>query len=690
MKLQTRLVLAFFGLAVVPMTVLTVHAWVGSQRAFRQAVREQASQLAAEMDDRIAEATQDLSQRISRLENLPFEDLSASDDSRRQAREREILREFESAMGDAARLVEAVEFVPGVEPPAVAELPEREVAGSAPAVAPVAPAPPAPAAPETPGRVVVVRPASEGQFELDLADAPARWERFVEDPEALEAGRRLEALAREQGLDQRLAEVARSVQEQFAAAEQEEASLGHRLFLRLAREVAQATQEEVANLLERDYSLVVTRGGEPVGRIQARIRTEDLLNGVLDRTRRAEGEIPFAFDAEGKLHTPDPDDLPLLRELGVESGVEPAESPGDWIVARRDSQTGLTLGVARPVGAALREIRDTAMRNLAYGLGIAGIAILGIVPLSRRMTRDLGRLADAARRAASGNLDVRVPVRSNDEIGDLARAFNQMTADLRTHQQKLVEQERIAKELELSRRIQAELLPHGPLRLPFAEVLGVSVPAKEVGGDFFNYFELPDGGLALLVGDVSGKGVGAALLMANVQATLRARLPLERDLAALSVSLDAEVDSNTPRSVYLTLFLATFDAERRELRYVNGGHNPPFLLRSAGDVLALEPTGRPPGLLPGGGYEERRVAVEPGDVLFFYTDGLVENENETGEPFGTERLRDLALSRRQLDPGELIAAVEGAARDFRGSHEPDDDATMMILKLGAPTSSTPG
>ena len=107
----------------------------------------------------------------------------------------------------------------------------------------------------------------------------------------------------------------------------------------------------------------------------------------------------------------------------------------------------------------------------------------------------------------------------------------------------------------------------------------MSIPAREVGGDFFNYFALDNGQIALLVGDVAGKGVGAALLMANVQATLRARLPLERDLAALVDAIDRDVDERTPGGVYVTLFVGILDPRSHTLRYVNAGHHPQFLLR---------------------------------------------------------------------------------------------------------------
>jgi sigma-B regulation protein RsbU (phosphoserine phosphatase) len=234
----------------------------------------------------------------------------------------------------------------------------------------------------------------------------------------------------------------------------------------------------------------------------------------------------------------------------------------------------------------------------------------------------------------------------------------------------------------MCRRIQEDLLPRAGLRVPFAEIQGISIPAREVGGDFFNYFALSADQAAVLVGDVSGKGVPAALLMANLQATLRARLPLERDLARLASELDREIDASTPLEAYLTLFVGVLDGRERALRYVNAGHNAPYLLRAAGGLLALESTGRPLGLLPDGGYEQRSVALAEGDLLFLFTDGLVEAENEAGEPFGSARLEALLLRERGVGPGELLARVDDAVRGFRGSVEPADDATMVVLRVG--------
>jgi sigma-B regulation protein RsbU (phosphoserine phosphatase) len=224
------------------------------------------------------------------------------------------------------------------------------------------------------------------------------------------------------------------------------------------------------------------------------------------------------------------------------------------------------------------------------------------------------------------------------------------------------------------------MLPHAPLRFLFAEAQGISIPAREVGGDFFNYFVQREGEVTLLIGDVSGKGVGAALLMASLQATIRARLGLERDLAGLVDALDRETASDQPLGPYFTLFLAVLEGHTGTLRWVNAGHNTQFVLRRSGGVERLASSGRPPGLYPGGGYEERALRLEEGDALFLFTDGLVEAEDEAEEPFGTARLEALLQVYRDEDLAPLLARVSAAVREHRGPSEAADDATMVALR----------
>jgi phosphoserine phosphatase RsbU/P len=302
-----------------------------------------------------------------------------------------------------------------------------------------------------------------------------------------------------------------------------------------------------------------------------------------------------------------------------------------------------------------------------------------VVPLSSKMTRNLAVLTRETENLAQGNFNARVKVTSKDEIGKLAQAFNRMAADISENQKHLVEREKLQKELEMCRKIQEELLPRHPFRSGAVEVKGVSIPAQEVGGDFFDYFSMPGGNMALIIGDVSGKGLPAALLMANLQARIQARMPVELDLVKLAEQLDGEIVVND--EAYLTLFMAVLDSQSLKLRYVNAGHNPQLLLRKEGSIERLQSTGRPLGLLAGGGFQEEIVLLKNGDSLFFYTDGLVEAENEAGEEFGMARLEALLVEERARGLEGMLAKVEETLGKYRGKVEAADDATLMLLKI---------
>jgi serine phosphatase RsbU (regulator of sigma subunit) len=430
----------------------------------------------------------------------------------------------------------------------------------------------------------------------------------------------------------------------------------------------------------------VEQNGEVVQQVNAEINLPNLLATVFANTRRDSGEIPFAVGTDGHLYAPTEADRTRLATLDV-AGIDDAPGTkrvGNWVVVTMPDRSGagLRFGIARPVGNLLSDLRRTTARNAGFGLLFIAVALVGMVPLSGRLTRNLTSLTEGVGRIAQGDYGARVAVKSGDEIGRLAAAFNQMAADVEQHQRSAVEQERIRRELELGRRIQSEMLPRTPLHFGLTEVKGVSVPAREVGGDFFNYFALDSGLVALLVGDVSGKGVGAALLMANIQASLRTRFALGQDLSAIAEAIDWDIEANSPGPVYATLFIAIFDPATRRMRYVNAGHNPQFVHRTDGGLEKMWATGLPVGLLAGRGYSERDVQLAPGDLLFFYTDGCVEMENDAGDMFGSERLEALVAASGHRSADEVLVTVEQAISAFRGGRDLFDDATMMAVRVG--------
>ena len=434
------------------------------------------------------------------------------------------------------------------------------------------------------------------------------------------------------------------------------------------------------------------RGGEVVRQVNAELNLPNLLQTVFTTSRKDGDEVPFAVAQDGRIYTRTDADRVRVESFGeiAKPGGPPSVRLPDWIVVTTQdpSGSGLRLGIARPLGDSLATLRRATARNAGFGLLFIVIALVGIVPISSRLTRRLSTLGDAARRIAQGDYTARVPVKANDrdEVGRLAAAFNQMAADVEKHQKSAVEQERIRRELELGRQIQSEMLPHSPLTLGLTEIKGVSVPAREVGGDFFNYFEIGPPGtsreIALLVGDVSGKGVGAALLMANIQASLRTRLALGQGLSALADQLDRDIEANSPGPVYATLFVGILDPATRTLRYVNAGHHPQYILHKGGALERMESSGLPVGLVAGRGHTEHRVQLDAGDVLFFYTDGCVEAESESDDMFGAERLESLLVSFATDGTGDVLERVETAISAFRGRREPFDDATMMAVRVG--------
>ena len=433
--------------------------------------------------------------------------------------------------------------------------------------------------------------------------------------------------------------------------------------------------------------VMVEQNGQVVEQIGAEINMPQVLATVFSSTRRDRGEVPFAIGKDGKIFAPTDEDRKMVEGLKLavpaDGQATTTRNTGDWIVVMTadPSGSGLHFGIAKPVADSLNELRNTAARNASFGLGFIALALIGIVPLSTRLTRNLSKLTDGVDRIAHGDYSARVPIKATDEIGRLATAFNRMATDVEAHQRAAVGQERVKRELELGRQIQHEMLPHASLRLGLTEMKGVSVPAREVGGDFFNYFELPDHRIALLVGDVSGKGVGAALLMANIQASLRTRLALGQGLSAIADAIDRDVDANSPGPVYATLFVGILDPATRMLQYVNAGHHPQYAL-CRGGLERMESTGLPVGLLSGRGYTARDIQLAEGDMIFFYTDGCVEAENPAGDMFGRERLEATLMSAAAVTPDEVLHRVEQAVKTFRGSAEPGDDETLMAVRVG--------
>jgi phosphoserine phosphatase RsbU/P len=260
------------------------------------------------------------------------------------------------------------------------------------------------------------------------------------------------------------------------------------------------------------------------------------------------------------------------------------------------------------------------------------------------------------------------------EVSELAQALASEAA----------QRERINREMEIAREVQQRLFPQQLPQIPGVTLAGMCRPALGVGGDYYDAIQLDDGRLGLAIGDVSGKGISAALLMASLRASLRGMtLDGPSDLARVMQRVNRLVYESSTINRYATFFFATYNPATRELRYVNAGHNPPILLRiGATEVLRLEAGGVVVGLLPQAVYEEQSVLLCPGDLLITYTDGISEAMTIDDEEWGEERMLNVArIAPPDASAQQILDTIFRAADEFTAGAEQHDDMTLLTMKL---------
>ncbi len=262
-------------------------------------------------------------------------------------------------------------------------------------------------------------------------------------------------------------------------------------------------------------------------------------------------------------------------------------------------------------------------------------------------------------------------------IGMQAVAIGSRGYRLRDRQRRMQEQE-----LAVAKKIQQDLLPKGALALDGVEVMGFNLPCFAIGGDYFDYFKLSDGRIALAIADVAGKGVPAALLMSNLQAILRSECARGSSVQAVPTQANRQLsESMGGSSKFVTFFYGALDPAARRLSYSNAGHNPPLVVRADGRIEELETGGMLLGIFPLAEYDEGTVDLEPGDLCVLFTDGVTEAENKTRELYSDERLQEL-LRRHRGESATAIARVisDDVARFSHGLHQ-SDDVTVIVVKI---------
>jgi serine phosphatase RsbU (regulator of sigma subunit) len=325
-----------------------------------------------------------------------------------------------------------------------------------------------------------------------------------------------------------------------------------------------------------------------------------------------------------------------------------------------------------------------------------GALVMGLA-LARSITGAVHELFEGTERVRQGDFGHRIPVLANDQLGELANSFNQMTGSIEDLLRQAAEKKRLEEEMRLAREIQMSLLPRGPLLVPGITISALCVPAREVGGDYYDVVALPDGRYGILIADVSGKGMSAALYMAELKGLILSLSQIHLSPRDLLVSANRLISMHLDSRSFITMTYAVIDPAAGVMTYARAGHTP-LLYLPAGDgaggrARILAPDGLVLGLRIDDGTRfaslltEATLTLVPGDLLVFFTDGVSEAMNERADCFGEAQLAELVEEHGHLPIGELRERILREIAAFVGGAPQHDDMTMILLRVDAPSGA---
>lgn len=307
------------------------------------------------------------------------------------------------------------------------------------------------------------------------------------------------------------------------------------------------------------------------------------------------------------------------------------------------------------------------------------------VRITAGITSGVRALHRGTRRIARGDLDTQIVIPNEDELGDLATSFNAMATAVKKGREEALVRQRLESELETARKIQEKLLPHEMPQVQGFEIAGTSIPSQQVGGDYFDFLDMGNEQWGIAIADVSGKGIPAALLMANLQASLHAQVIKPSRVAEVALRLNNLLVRSTEANMFATFFYGILDRKESKFTSTNAGHNPPFLFRADGPIERLGVGGLLLGFLPDQEYKQQTMSIEPGDVVVLYTDGITEAADPSTKKisenlFGEERLMEIVRANISRSAREIQSAILTAITDHTANAPQFDDITLVVIK----------
>jgi len=459
-------------------------------------------------------------------------------------------------------------------------------------------------------------------------------------------------------------------------------------------------ERQATLIFGQKFNFPLRKEGNIVGHISAQVSTPEVVRRVLGVHGDDADEITFAVDRDNNVYTRTPDDRKTLDGAGITDRVlknRPLNDIKEWIVVMsRDPQSGLRVGVARPVGDNLEELRKTAGKNFGYGIALIFVALIGIVPIANHMTRDVNLVTRGAERIAQGDLMTRLPVKSNNEIGQLAAAFNRMAQDLSLQQQTIVEQERTRKEqeiqqrileleydrksldLEEARRFQLSMLPKTVPAHEHFDVAVFTLTAAEVGGDYYDFHVSPNGVLTATVGDATGHGAKAGTMVTVVKALFAGYTPEVMPAQFLRDAAEKVKRMDLGRMA-MALLLARFDRDR--LTVASAGMLPGYVHRARNGKIEEVARGATPLGTLGADYHDVSIDLNAGDTVLFMTDGFPELQNANGQQLGyAAAIDEFVAAAKAATADDVIASLAAAAKRWNGERPPNDDVTFVVVR----------
>jgi len=380
---------------------------------------------------------------------------------------------------------------------------------------------------------------------------------------------------------------------------------------------------------------------------------------------------------------------PTSWSTGVEN-----ERPTETMLFVELSTSKLIPNVFQSETNVTRTIVGALQLVVGFFLAVELVSLIGGILLTKSITNAVYNLDRGTEFIKRGDFSHRIVVKSDDQLGALAKSFNQMTEYVQTLVKERVQKERLERELEIAKEVQEQLFPKRAPQLQKMELTGLCLPARIVSGDYYDFLYLDPHTIGLALGDICGKGISAALLMANLQATLRSNV-MARDLAYRAEAMSGNVNvasvvrvlnqqicNFTSANKFASFFYAVYDDHCNRLTFTNAGHNPPLYFNRDG-LRRLTTGGTVVGIFPDAEYEQETIQLESGDVFLAYTDGITECVNEYGEEFGEQRLIDLVQAKRHFTAEKLQKAIVDEVLAWAFEEERDDDMTLIVARVNA-------